>query len=71
VECPSYGKSSDQSLTKSRPVEILDLHIKPADFFTANPAIDVPGRKNFTSQLTDGEKVGGETSCCADSKPHL
>ncbi|EXL41894.1 copper amine oxidase 1 [Fusarium oxysporum f. sp. radicis-lycopersici 26381] len=52
------------------PVEILDLHIKPADFFTANPAIDVPGRKNFTSQLTNAEKAQ-ESSCCADSKPRL
>ncbi|KAL5586781.1 hypothetical protein FOBRF1_016651 [Fusarium oxysporum] len=52
------------------PVEILDLHIKPADFFTANPAIDVPGRKNFTSQLTNAEKTQ-ESSCCADSKPRL
>ncbi|KAG5811662.1 hypothetical protein H9Q74_004549 [Fusarium xylarioides] len=52
------------------PVEILDLHIKPADFFTANPAIDVPGRKNFTSQLTNAEKAE-ETSRCADTKPRL
>ncbi|KAG5792172.1 hypothetical protein H9Q69_008761 [Fusarium xylarioides] len=52
------------------PFEILDLHIKPADFFTANPAIDVPGRKNFTSQLTNAEKAE-ETSRCADTKPRL
>lgn len=65
---PSHKKSV--LLTTIRPVEILDLHIKPADFFTANPAIDVPGRKNFTSQLTNAEKAE-ESSCCADSKPRL
>ncbi|KAJ2985631.1 hypothetical protein NUW58_g5430 [Xylaria curta] len=33
------------------PVEIHQLHIRPADFFTSNPALDMPGRKNDTSVL--------------------
>jgi primary-amine oxidase len=59
-------------LTKSacRPVEILELHIKPADFFERNPALDVPGRKNFTSQLTNAEKTEEQPSYCT-SKPRL
>jgi primary-amine oxidase len=52
------------------PVEILDLHIKPADFFTGNPAQDVPGRKNFTSQLAAAAPADGKDSCCT-SKPRL
>ncbi|KAI1176469.1 copper amine oxidase 1 [Nemania sp. FL0916] len=37
------------------PVEIHQFHIRPADFFTSNPALDMPGRKNETSTLV---------SCC-------
>lgn len=33
------------------------MHLRPADFFTTNPALDVPGRRNEASVL-----VG----CCAD-----
>lgn len=33
-----------------RPVEIHTIQLKPADFFTRNPAIDVPSAKNVTSQ---------------------
>jgi primary-amine oxidase len=36
-----------------RPVEIHELEIKPADFFSANPSIDVPSNKNLTSKLAD------------------
>ncbi|TVY55623.1 Copper amine oxidase 1 [Lachnellula cervina] len=42
------------------PVEIHQLHIKPADFFSANPAIDVPSNKNLSSKLVEKE------SCCQD-----
>lgn len=35
------------------PVEIHELHIKPADFFAANPSIDVPSNKDLASRLTD------------------
>lgn len=38
------------------PMEKHELHIRPADFFTANPALDVPGRKNESSV-----EIGG---CC-------
>ncbi|KAH8594026.1 copper amine oxidase 1 [Bisporella sp. PMI_857] len=34
------------------PVEIYQLHLRPADFFTTNPAIDVPSAKNESSVLT-------------------
>jgi len=33
------------------PVEIHQIHLKPADFFTRNPAIDVPSSKNMSSKL--------------------
>ncbi|KAI0913146.1 copper amine oxidase [Ustulina deusta] len=33
------------------PVEIHQFHIRPADFFTSNPALDMPTRKNDTSVL--------------------
>lgn len=48
------------------PVEILQVPILPVDFFTANPALDVPSTRNKASQLTEG-KDGGE-SCC-EQKP--
>ena len=41
-----------------RPVEIHQLHLRPADFFSANPAIDVPGSKNTASVLAPAG------SCC-------
>ena len=41
------------------PVEIFQLHYKPADFFDKNPANDVPSLKNQASVL-----VGKE--CCAE-----
>lgn len=44
------------------PVEIFQLHISPSDFFTANPAIDVPGSKNYSSILAPGAN-----SCCDES----
>ncbi|KAI1500041.1 copper amine oxidase [Biscogniauxia marginata] len=37
------------------PVEIHQVHFRPADFFTSNPALDVPGNKNESSVLV---------SCC-------
>jgi len=56
------------------PVEIHQLQIKPSDFFTMNPAIDVPGNKNLASVLVDG---GAKGECCnsgseqADPSSHL
>jgi primary-amine oxidase len=41
------------------PVEIHQIHLRPADFFTANPAIDVPGTKNAASILAPESQ-----SCC-------
>jgi primary-amine oxidase len=41
------------------PIETHQIHLKPADFFTKNPAIDVPSTKNQTSILY---KVGGLVS---------
>ncbi|KAI1864653.1 hypothetical protein JX265_008377 [Neoarthrinium moseri] len=42
------------------PVEIHQIHIRPADFFTSNPALDVPSAKNDTSVLV---------SCCGKEEP--
>ncbi|KAL7621010.1 hypothetical protein AAE478_008322 [Parahypoxylon ruwenzoriense] len=39
------------------PVEIHQLHLRPADFFTSNPALDVPSTRNESSVLV---------SCCDD-----
>jgi primary-amine oxidase len=41
------------------PVEIHQLHIKPVNFFTENPAIDVPSSKNSASKLTNGHGSNG------------
>jgi primary-amine oxidase len=52
----------------NRPVEIMDLHIVPYDFFTANPAIDVPQSKNASSRLVPDQSVArtaeARGSCC-------
>ncbi|KAK1726039.1 copper amine oxidase [Colletotrichum acutatum] len=45
------------------PVEMLQLHITPSDFFTGNPALDVPSNKDIGSQLTSGNQ-----SCCAEKE---
>lgn len=42
------------------PMEKIELHLRPADFFDRNPALDVPGTRNESS-VQVGEK-GGE--CC-------
>jgi primary-amine oxidase len=42
------------------PMEKHELHIRPSDFFTANPALDVPSAKNASSVQVNGEKGG----CC-------
>lgn len=34
-----------------RPVEKLELNIIPADFFTENPALDVPSSRDIGSRL--------------------
>ena len=47
-------------LTSLRPVEIHQVHLRPADFFTVNPAIDVPGTKNESAILASDEEA-----CCA------
>ncbi|KAH8664392.1 copper amine oxidase [Xylariales sp. PMI_506] len=45
------------------PVEILELHIQPSDFFVKNPAIDVPSNKDLVSKLAI-------KSCCTDKVAH-
>ncbi|KAK7976567.1 hypothetical protein PG989_015030 [Apiospora arundinis] len=46
------------------PVEIMQLHLTPADFFTRNPAIDVPSNKDLTSKQVMGEEVTEKIACC-------
>ncbi|RMD44074.1 hypothetical protein DV735_g1060, partial [Chaetothyriales sp. CBS 134920] len=51
------------------PVEIFQLHIKPSDFFTCNPAIDVPSSKNTASQLVVAPTTSKTaTDACCSSK---
>ncbi|EAU36792.1 copper amine oxidase 1 [Aspergillus terreus NIH2624] len=44
------------------PVEIFQLMIRPADFFTENPALDVPSSKNGASVV-----VGKSSECCRNA----
>lgn len=44
------------------PVEMIQVHITPSDFFTGNPALDVPSSADTGSKLTEG------SSCCAVEK---
>ncbi|KAH6681746.1 copper amine oxidase-like protein [Halenospora varia] len=50
------------------PVDIFQLHFKPADFFTANPSIDVPSNRNLSSKLYEKgfEEQAAGGSCCQD-----
>lgn len=43
------------------PVETHSVHLRPADFFEANPSIDVPSNKNLSSQ----EVYKSKSDCCA------
>ena len=46
-------------------MEIHQVSLRPTDFFTANPSIDVPSNKNMASrQYTNGIEQNGD-SCCA------
>ena len=42
------------------PVETHSVHLRPADFFEANPSIDVPSNKNLSSQ----EVYKTKAECC-------
>ncbi|KAL6238306.1 hypothetical protein BDW75DRAFT_201973 [Aspergillus navahoensis] len=44
------------------PVEIFQLMIKPSDFFTGNPSLDVPSLKNEAS------RVVGKSECCRSAQ---
>lgn len=41
------------------PVEIHHVTLRPADFFTANPALDVPSNKNMASELVERPATNG------------
>ncbi|KLJ12510.1 primary-amine oxidase [Blastomyces silverae] len=43
------------------PIEKMEVHLRPADFFDRNPALDVPGIKNPTSVLVEGK----DDDCCS------
>ncbi|KAH6708998.1 copper amine oxidase 1 [Leptodontidium sp. MPI-SDFR-AT-0119] len=43
------------------PVEIHEWHIRPADFFEANPSINVPSSRDLTSKLADRSRE----DCCS------
>ncbi|KAI6752345.1 hypothetical protein HG530_013714 [Fusarium avenaceum] len=47
------------------PVEILKVHLKPVNFFTKNPALDVPPSEQSVNQSTliETKADAGETGC--------
>ncbi|KAI0015095.1 copper amine oxidase [Xylariomycetidae sp. FL0641] len=54
------------------PVEIHQFHIRPADFFTSNPALDMPSSRNESSVLASCcPKKGAEGSVQKDPVTHL
>lgn len=46
------------------PIEKIEIHLRPADFFERNPALDVPGVKNQAS-VEVGRNTDGQ--CCHGS----
>jgi primary-amine oxidase len=47
------------------PVERLEFHLKPWNFFTQNPTLDLPPTRNAASrELLDD---GAPSSCCSTS----
>jgi primary-amine oxidase len=44
------------------PIEKHELHLKPADFFNANPALDVPSNRNTSSVLVKAGAI--DAACC-------
>jgi primary-amine oxidase len=57
----SFQLENCTNTSLNRPVEIHQIQLKPTDFFTANPSIDVPSSKNLASQLVKNGK-------CCDGK---
>ncbi|KAF6815470.1 copper amine oxidase [Colletotrichum musicola] len=60
------------------PVEIHHLNIRPSDFFTSNPALDMPAARNRSSVIVpccDGERkrdeVNGDEPVQRDAVTHL
>ncbi|RXW16056.1 hypothetical protein EST38_g9798 [Candolleomyces aberdarensis] len=51
------------------PVEHLNVTLKPASFFKANPSMDVPGTKDAFSVPAFSDKVNGAqaSSCCENT----
>ncbi|KAI0384394.1 copper amine oxidase 1 [Hypomontagnella monticulosa] len=57
------------------PVEIHQFHLRPADFFTSNPALDIPSTRNESSVLvpccddssSSGNVNGTQSSTCCSS----
>jgi len=43
------------------PVEIHNIHLRPADFFEANPSRDVPSSKDSTSREVDQDCCNGHS----------
>ena len=51
------------------PVEILKVHLKPVNFFTKNPALDVPPSEQSVNQSTliENKKAEVSDSCGCDT----
>lgn len=63
----AYSDTRPLTRILCRPVETMAFNISPADFFTANPAIDVPSSSDTVSQLTDKlavHHVSHNDKCC-------
>lgn len=73
---PSSSPSNMGDLANQiyRPVEIHQISLRPADFFSENPSIDVPSSKNNASVLTKGATSATSNStnenadCCSKSR---
>ncbi|QPG96776.1 hypothetical protein C2857_005235 [Epichloe festucae Fl1] len=52
------------------PMEMYQIHLRPADFFEANPSLDVPSKKNETSVLVRccGSNGSGNDDSCSSAQ---
>ena len=41
-------------------MEIAQLHLRPADFFEGNPALDVPSDANISAVKVEGKERKGQ-----------
>lgn len=49
------------------PVERLEFHLKPWNFFTQNPTLDLPPTRNAASRELTDHNASSSSSCCGAS----